>query len=248
MDSLKLLKEINKRGRENNRKTDCLLQVYIAREETKYGLDFNETTAILASEVLHEMEFVRIKGFMGMAPFTRNETQLGKEFSGLRTFFEQCRQRFDTSNINLQELSMGMSGDYLIAAREGSTMVRVGSALFGAERSISQATYTVVLFCLPARLWNVLHDLHKFLKIRFFFSHILFIQRVMIEPDTVKMSHRGIVAYVDVLQAAHSLVISHFVLGQFPSDVFGIAEHLVPVADIYFVVLIQRVGHSSCNR
>ena len=137
VDSFKLLKEINKRGKENGRIIDCLLQVYIAQEETKYGLDFNETTAILESEELADMAHVCIKGLMGMASFTRDEAQLRQEFSGLRTFFEQCRQRFATQNINIQELSMGMSGDYLIAAQQGSTMVRVGSALFG-ERNYSK--------------------------------------------------------------------------------------------------------------
>jgi pyridoxal phosphate enzyme (YggS family) len=131
VDSWKLLKEINKEGNKNNRILNVLLQIYIAEEETKFGLNFDEAEALLKSEELTTLEHIRIVGFMGMATNTEDLQKIRTEFRSLKTFFEKCRQNYSTSNIALQEVSMGMSSDYLIAVEEGSTMIRVGSLIFG---------------------------------------------------------------------------------------------------------------------
>lgn len=124
VDSWKLLKEINKQGRRWNRVIDCLLQVFIAQEETKFGMDENEIAGIIPQ--LKELPHVRIRGLMGMATFTDDEKKLRGEF-------RQLKALFDTYNHNWDTLSMGMSGDYQLAIEEGSTMVRIGSLLFGAR-------------------------------------------------------------------------------------------------------------------
>lgn len=131
VDSLKLLQEINKQAMKNNRVIACLLQIYIAQEETKFGLDFNEVKEILDSEELKILQNIKIVGFMGMASFTENTEQIKKEFSGLKKFYDECKTSYKQDNVDIQELSMGMSGDYALAIQEGSTMVRVGSLLFG---------------------------------------------------------------------------------------------------------------------
>jgi PLP dependent protein len=131
VDSLKLLQEINKQAMKNNRVIACLLQIYIAQEETKFGLDFNEVKEILDSEELKILQNIKIVGFMGMASFTENTEQIKKEFSGLKKFYDECKTSYKQDNVDIQELSMGMSGDYALAVQEGSTMVRVGSLLFG---------------------------------------------------------------------------------------------------------------------
>lgn len=134
VDSLKLLQEINKQALKNNRVIDCLLQIYIAKEETKFGLSEDEAREILDSEEFKAMKNVRIVGVMGMATFTDNQAQIRLEFRGLKTFFETLKTQYSaTENLQLKEVSMGMSGDYLIAAEEGSTLVRVGSAIFGSR-------------------------------------------------------------------------------------------------------------------
>jgi pyridoxal phosphate enzyme (YggS family) len=127
VDSFKLLKEINKEALKNNRIIDCLLQVHIAEEETKFGFTFEECRQVLASEEIKSLENISIKGLMGMATLTGNENQIRNEFHSLNMFFKQLQ----TSNIKLQTLSMGMTSDYKIALLEGSNMVRIGSALFG---------------------------------------------------------------------------------------------------------------------
>jgi len=127
VDSFKLLKEINKEALKNNRIIDCLLQVHIAEEETKFGFTFEECRDVLASEEIKSLENISIKGLMGMATLTGNENQIRKEFHSLNMFFKQLQ----TSNIKLQTLSMGMTSDYKIALLEGSNMVRIGSAIFG---------------------------------------------------------------------------------------------------------------------
>lgn len=127
VDSLKLLEEINKQASKNNRIIDCLLQIHIAEEETKFGLDEKELSTILASPTFKEMENIRIVGLMGMATFTDNQDQIKKEFTHLKAIFDQ----FTIHNSQFTILSMGMSGDYQLAISCGSTMVRIGSSIFG---------------------------------------------------------------------------------------------------------------------
>ena len=130
VDSLKLLEEINKQALKNNRIIDCLLQIYIAEEESKFGLDEEELSELLASPTFKEMKNIRIVGLMGMATFTDNQNQIKKEFSHLKTIFNGL-QSLQTLNCKLQTVSMGMSGDYQLAIACGSTMVRIGSSIFG---------------------------------------------------------------------------------------------------------------------
>ena len=130
VDSLKLLEEINKQAKKNNRIIDCLLQIYIAEEESKFGLDEKELNEILASAAFKEMKNIRIVGLMGMATFTDNQEQIKKEFTHLKTIFDGLQSRKDTLQC-VSTLSMGMSGDYQLAIECGSTMVRIGSSIFG---------------------------------------------------------------------------------------------------------------------
>lgn len=127
VDSLKLLKEINKEAKKNNRVIKCLLQIKIADEDSKFGISAEEAEAILKSEKLAEMENVKVTGLMGMATFTEDEEQVKKEFQYLKSVFDEFQKQFK----ELETLSMGMSGDYKIAVECGSTMVRIGSAIFG---------------------------------------------------------------------------------------------------------------------
>ncbi len=134
VDSLSLLKEINKQGAKNNRIIHCLLQIFIATEESKFGLDFAEAETLLADPAFAEMQHIRIVGLMGMTSFTENETQIRTEFRSLADFFQQLKNNktgVSTGLVEWTELSMGMSGDYLIAAELGATLVRVGSAIYG---------------------------------------------------------------------------------------------------------------------
>ena len=134
VDSLNLLKEINKQGAKNNRVINCLLQIFIATEESKFGLDFKEAEALLADASFVEMKHIRIVGLMGMASFTADEDQIRREFKSLADFFQQLKNNktgVSTGLVEWTELSMGMSGDYLIAAELGATLVRVGSAIYG---------------------------------------------------------------------------------------------------------------------
>ena len=126
VDSLKLLKEINKEALKNNRVIDCLLQLHIASEETKFGFSFREAEDILESPELQQLKNIRIKGLMGMATFTNDKNRIRSEFRSLSAFFQTMKDKYQ-----FEELSMGMSGDYAIAIEEGSTMVRVGTAIFG---------------------------------------------------------------------------------------------------------------------
>lgn len=126
VDSLKLLKEINKHAQKNNRTINCLLQVYIAKEDTKFGLDPEEVTTLLESDEFKNLEHIRITGLMGMATFTENTEQIESEFQFLKSFFDQLK-----NNYGMHILSIGMSGDYALALNHGSTMVRIGSAIFG---------------------------------------------------------------------------------------------------------------------
>lgn len=130
VDSFNLLKEINKQALKNNRVMDCLLQVHVAQEATKFGLNERELNEVL--EQLPALKNVQVKGLMGMASFSDDEALVRSEFKQLKKLFEQLKTR-EISNIKPQILSMGMSGDYAMAVEEGSTMVRVGSLLFGAR-------------------------------------------------------------------------------------------------------------------
>ena len=130
VDSLKLLQEINKQALKNNRVIDCLLQVYIAEEESKFGLDETELRAILSSEELKNLKNIKIVGLMGMSTFTDNQAQVKKEFQNLKAVFDKYKT-LKTENCDLKTLSMGMSGDYQLAIECGSTMVRIGSSIFG---------------------------------------------------------------------------------------------------------------------
>jgi pyridoxal phosphate enzyme (YggS family) len=132
VDSLKLLQEINKQAQKNSRIIDCLLQIYIAEEESKFGLDEKELETIFEfiQEEKNEMNHIRIVGLMGMATFTNNPAQVEKEFSRLKTIFDSY-SNLNTKNCQLNTLSMGMSGDYALAIKCGSTMVRIGSSIFG---------------------------------------------------------------------------------------------------------------------
>ena len=138
MDSLKLLREINKQAQKDNRVIDCLLQIHIAQEETKFGLDENELDQLIHtnSDELHKLKNVTITGLMGMASFTDDMEKVRKEFKYLKSLFN----KFRTQNSELRTLSMGMSSDYPIAIEEGSTMVRIGSLIFGARNNTQQAT------------------------------------------------------------------------------------------------------------
>ena len=130
VDSLRLLTEINKQALKNNRIIDCLLQVKIAAEENKFGLSENEVLNLLGSEEIKKFQNIKIVGLMGMATFTDNQEQLQKEFEMLKCVFDNLTHR-KSSNFNLKTLSMGMSDDYPIAIKNGSTMIRVGSSIFG---------------------------------------------------------------------------------------------------------------------
>ncbi|WP_305982094.1 YggS family pyridoxal phosphate-dependent enzyme [Roseivirga thermotolerans] len=131
VDSLRLLREINKQAQKHDRVIDCLLQIFIASEETKFGLDKDELFDLLKSPDLAEMENIRIVGFMGMATNTENQEQVRSEFRYLKNLFDEVAEAFCSEKVQMKELSMGMTGDYKIALEEGSTMVRVGSAIFG---------------------------------------------------------------------------------------------------------------------
>ncbi|MDN5212064.1 YggS family pyridoxal phosphate-dependent enzyme [Fulvivirgaceae bacterium BMA12] len=133
VDSFKLLKEINKQGAKVSRVIPCLLQIHIADETTKFGLDEKELFALIESPEFKELQNVQIKGLMGMATNTDNKNQIRAEFKYLRTLFEKVKNEYQQPGIKMEELSMGMSGDYDIAVEEGSTLIRVGSAIFGAR-------------------------------------------------------------------------------------------------------------------
>ena len=128
VDSLKLLQEINKQALKHNRKIDCLLQIYIADEETKFGLDEKELLELVNSKEFRELQNIQIVGLMGMATFTENQNQIKAEFQHLKTIFDTINNQ---ENLKLETLSMGMSGDYELAIECGSTMVRIGSSIFG---------------------------------------------------------------------------------------------------------------------
>ncbi|QNE38718.1 YggS family pyridoxal phosphate-dependent enzyme [Hymenobacter sp. NBH84] len=133
IDSLKLLLEIDKRAAQHDRVVNGLLQFHIADEETKTGLSFAEAEEMLQSDEYQQLRHVRLTGVMGVATFTDDVAQLRREFQTLRGYFEQLKSRFFAEADHFREISMGMSADYSLAIEEGSTLVRVGSAIFGAR-------------------------------------------------------------------------------------------------------------------
>ena len=131
VDSLKLLVEIDKQAKKHMRTQKVLLQFFIAQEETKFGLEMHEAIELLESVAYQSLQNVEICGVMGMASFTNDEQQVQKEFEHLRTIYSTLKQRYFTEQSSFSEISMGMSGDYPIAIKSGSTMIRVGSSIFG---------------------------------------------------------------------------------------------------------------------
>jgi pyridoxal phosphate enzyme (YggS family) len=135
VDRLSVLEEINKQAVKANRIIPCLLQVHIAEEDTKFGFSHDEVIDLMNSGELKRLDRVAVKGLMGMATFTSDEDQVRKEFKGLHNTFLKLKSQSLPSNVTMLELSMGMSSDYKIAVDEGSTMVRVGSAIFGERKA-----------------------------------------------------------------------------------------------------------------
>ena len=133
VDSLKLLKEINKQAQKNNRSINCLLQLKIAEEDSKFGLSRADLVTLLENEALTTLNHIKITGLMGMATFTKDEKQIEGEFQQLRDTFNELKNKTLSANTNLCTLSMGMSGDYKLAIECGSNMVRVGSSIFGSR-------------------------------------------------------------------------------------------------------------------
>lgn len=131
VDSLRLLKEVNKQAKKHQRIIPCLLQFHIAEEDTKFGLNLDEAREILASDSYQGMENIQIAGVMGMATFTDDERQVRKEFDQLKHIFDTLKKDYFENEPSFKEISMGMSGDYKIAQAAGSTMVRIGTLLFG---------------------------------------------------------------------------------------------------------------------
>jgi pyridoxal phosphate enzyme (YggS family) len=131
IDSLKLLHETNKQGERNNRVINVLVQLHIAREESKFGFSEKEAEDLLANPILKSLNFIKICGLMGMATLTEDVNKIRAEFSELKRFFEKLKSYTLPGLIEMNELSMGMSNDYKIAIEEGSTMIRLGSAIFG---------------------------------------------------------------------------------------------------------------------
>lgn len=131
VDNIKLLKEINKQALKHNRIINCLLQFHIANEDSKFGLTYSEAIDLLKSDTYKELKNIKISGVMGMATFTSDESQIVSEFKSLKNIFDSLNSDFFSQDESFKEISMGMSGDYQIAIKEGSTMIRVGSNIFG---------------------------------------------------------------------------------------------------------------------
>jgi PLP dependent protein len=133
VDSLKLLKEINRQAVRWRKNVDCLLQIHIAEEETKFGLDENELSKLLNSDEFKSFQNIKVVGLMGMATFTDNQEQIKREFEYLKSIFDKLSKQPTTQNLQPTTLSLGMSGDYQLAIECGSTMVRIGSSIFGSR-------------------------------------------------------------------------------------------------------------------
>ena len=136
VDSFKLLKTIDDEAKKVNRIIHCLLQFHIAEEETKFGLSWDDVEEILKSDEFSLLENVKISGVMGMATYTDDEIQIHKEFACLKVYFDRLKSGYFANEPEFKEISMGMSGDYLIAIEEGSSMVRIGSTIFGERNNI----------------------------------------------------------------------------------------------------------------
>jgi len=136
VDSLRLLTEINKQARNNDRIIDCLLQVHIAQEETKFGLSDQELFELVGTPEICELENIRIVGLMGMATYTDAEAQIRSEFRNMLELFNKVKRDISIPNVDMKELSMGMTSDYKIAIEEGSTLVRIGTAIFGLRNKV----------------------------------------------------------------------------------------------------------------
>jgi PLP dependent protein len=137
-DSFKLLKTIDTEAKKANRIIPCLLQFHIAEEETKFGFSLAEVSEMLQSEAFYRLKNIQVSGVMGMATYTDDETQIHKEFACLKSYFDRLKSGFFANQPEFKEISMGMSGDYLIAIEEGSTIVRIGSTIFGERSYISE--------------------------------------------------------------------------------------------------------------
>jgi len=136
VDSIKLLAEINKQALKNERIIDCLLQFHIANESTKFGLDYNEAIELLESDRYKSFKNIRITGVMGMATFTENMAQVKNEFKTLKKYFDELKKNYFADASEFREISMGMSDDYQIAIEEGSTIIRVGTKIFGERNHV----------------------------------------------------------------------------------------------------------------
>jgi pyridoxal phosphate enzyme (YggS family) len=136
IDSVSLLQEVNRQGGKNNRVIPCLLQVFIADEKTKYGFSEDEVMELITSSAFPDLKNIAVKGLMGMATFTDNMGKVRAEFRKLKEFFDRLRKNELPPNVQMEELSMGMSADFEIAMEEGSTLVRIGTAIFG-DRNIN---------------------------------------------------------------------------------------------------------------
>jgi pyridoxal phosphate enzyme (YggS family) len=132
VDSFKLLKEIDKQAAKNERVIECLIQIYIAKEDSKTGMDTDEYLQMIESEEFKSLRNIKVKGLMGMSTFTQNMALVREEFRSLKQLFEKTKI-IQTENFALEQISMGMSGDWQLAVEEGSTMVRVGSSIFGSR-------------------------------------------------------------------------------------------------------------------
>ncbi|WP_308992033.1 YggS family pyridoxal phosphate-dependent enzyme [Mariniflexile litorale] len=130
VDNFKLLEEINKQAKKHDRVINCLLQIKIALEDSKFGMTFVEASEVLKSEAFLQLKNIQVVGVMGMATFTENENQIKKEFTLLKTFFDSLKS-YESINFKPETISMGMSSDYVLAISCGSTMIRVGSSIFG---------------------------------------------------------------------------------------------------------------------
>ncbi|MGB3588197.1 MAG: YggS family pyridoxal phosphate-dependent enzyme [Tunicatimonas sp.] len=132
VDSIRLLEEINKQGAKHHRVISCLLQAHISEEENKYGFTDEEIFRLIRDETIQHLKYVQVVGLMGMASFTSNEAKVHKEFEHLKLLFDALKYNDELPDqIRMEEVSMGMSGDYRIAIKEGSTMVRIGTSIFG---------------------------------------------------------------------------------------------------------------------
>lgn len=133
VDSFELLQEIDKQAQKHNRVIPCLIQFYIADEVTKFGFDLNEAIQMLSSEHFKELQHVKVVGVMGMGTFTDNREQTRQEFKHLADIFKTLKEKYFLNDPDFKEISMGMTDDYQIAIEEGSTMIRIGSAIFGSR-------------------------------------------------------------------------------------------------------------------